>query len=283
MAAIFGTEGNDPLNGTDRGDNIVGLGGNDTLNGFNGEDFLTGGTGNDILRGGDGGDELDGGIGNDLIDGGGGSGVDTVDYRSFKNNGVTVDLAKGTANDGSGTDTLSGIENVKGTNFTDTITGDGKKNFLSGNGGVDFINANGGDDLIDGGANKDFINGGAGADKISGGAGGDDLTGGSGADDFQFFFLNDVGAGASGRDIITDFEKGLDKINVSPIDADTTVSGNQAFSFMGTKAFSDEGQVRATAQNNGMLVQFNTTGSGVAEFEIFLETPLMPSASDFVL
>ena len=45
-------------------------------------------------------------------------GVDSADYRSFKTNGVTVDLAKGTANDGTGTDTLIEIENVKGTDFS---------------------------------------------------------------------------------------------------------------------------------------------------------------------
>jgi hypothetical protein len=47
--------------------------------------------------------------------------------------------------------------------------------------------------------------------------------------------------------------------------------------------FSNEGQVRAVAANFGQLLQFNTTGDGVAEFEIFVEAPLQISASDLIL
>ncbi|WP_207485172.1 calcium-binding protein [Arenibaculum pallidiluteum] len=273
------------INGSNRSETLAGTSGADTIRGLRGDDVLSGGGGNDTLLGGEDGDILDGGIGSDILDGGSilDQGVDTADYRSIKSNGVTVDLVKGTANDGTGTDTLIEIENVQGTNLTDTITGDGENNFLIGNGGVDFLNGGGGGDIIMGGINKDFINGGSGADKIAGGEGGDNLTGGSGADTFQFSFLKDVGVGASGRDVITDLEKGLDKIDVSVLDANAALSGNQAFSFIGTKGFSDEGQVRAIAQNNGQLIQFNTTGDGAAEFEIFVETPLSISGSDFFL
>ena len=273
MAAFFGTPGDDNLIGAERGDNMVGFAGNDTLTGLGGEDTLFGG---------DGGDLLDGGAGSDILDGGtGGFGVDTADYRSFSN-GVNVNLVTGKANDGSGTDTLISIEDVQGTDFVDEIIGDQASNFLHGNGGADFISANGGDDIISGGAGNDRILGGSGADKISGGAGADTLTGGSEADTFQFLFLSEVGVGA-GRDVIRDFEKGLDKINVSTLDADTSVSGNQTFSFVGSNAFSDEGQIRATPLNGGALVQFNTSGTSGAEFEIFLEDPVQLSAVDFIL
>jgi Ca2+-binding RTX toxin-like protein len=282
MAAFFGTPGDDNLIGAERGDNMVGFAGNDTLTGLGGEDTLFGGDGNDTLRGGDGGDVLDGGAGSDILDGGtGGFGVDTADYRSFSN-GVNVNLVTGKANDGSGTDTLISIEDVQGTDFGDEIIGDQASNFLHGNGGADFISANGGNDIISGGAGNDRILGGSGADKISGGAGADTLTGGSEADTFQFLFLSEVGVGA-GRDVIKDFEKGLDKINVSTLDADTSVSGNQAFSFVASNAFSDEGQIRATPLNGGALVQFNTSGTSGAEFEIFLEDPVQLSAVDFIL
>jgi Ca2+-binding RTX toxin-like protein len=235
------------------------------------------------MIGGAGGDTLDGGLGSDFLDGGSLDGVDTADYRSLKTSGVVLDLAKGTAKHGTDTDTLVQIENVQGTNTGDTLTGDGKANRLLGNGGADFINGGGGNDSIDGGTSKDFIDGGSGADKISGGEGNDDLTGGSGADTFQFFFLKDVGVGASGRDSISDLEKGLDKIDVSVLDANAALAGNQAFSFIGTSQFSNEGQVRAVAANFGQLLQFNTTGDGVAEFEIFVETPLQISGSDLIL
>jgi Ca2+-binding RTX toxin-like protein len=283
MATFFGTPGDDNRTGTAQGDNMVGLAGNDTLNGLGGEDTLSGGDGNDILIGGAGGDTLDGGLGSDFLDGGSLNGVDTADYRSLKTSGVFLDLAKGTAKHATGTDTLVQIENVQGTNTGDTITGDGKANRLLGDGGADFINGGGGNDSIDGGTSKDFIDGGSGADKISGGEGNDDLTGGSGADTFQFFFLKDVGVGASGRDSISDLEKGADKIDVSVLDANAALAGNQAFSFISTSEFSNEGQVRAFATNFGQLIQFNTTGDSVAEFEIFVKTPLSISASDFFL
>jgi len=271
------------INGSDRSETLPGTFGVDTISGFGGDDFLFGGGGDDFLFGGDGGDTLDGGIGSDFLDGGSLNGLDTADYRSITTDGVFLDLAKGTAKHGIYTDTLVQIENVQGTNTGDTITGDGKANRLQGNGGTDFINGSGGNDNIDGGAGKDFIDGGSGADKISGGEGGDDLTGGTGTDTFQFFFLKDVGVGASGRDSISDLERGVDKIDVSVLDANAALSGNQAFSFIGTSGFSDEGQVRAFAANFGQVIQFNTTGDSVAEFEIFVETPLSILASDFSL
>ena len=98
--------------------------------------------------------------GDDAIDGG--SGFDEVGY-SFDADfggtaGVTVNLATGTATDGFGdTDTLTSIESVSGTEFADTLTGDGGNNSLFGGRG---------DDTIDGAAGNDFIDGGAGDDTI---------------------------------------------------------------------------------------------------------------------
>ncbi|MBT5034473.1 MAG: calcium-binding protein, partial [Rhodospirillaceae bacterium] len=66
--------------------------------------------------------------------------------------GVTVDLAAGTAIDGFGaTDTLTNIENVRGTDFGDTITGDGANNVLEGKDGDDTLSGGAGNDTIDGG------------------------------------------------------------------------------------------------------------------------------------
>jgi Ca2+-binding RTX toxin-like protein len=63
--------------------------------------------------------------------------------------------------------------------------------------------------IIDGGAGNDRIIGGNGNDKITGGAGNDTLTGGGGNNTFIF-------AGAQlGNDVITDFKRGTDKIDVS--------------------------------------------------------------------
>jgi len=271
------------INGDDRANSLAGTAKSDVINGLGGDDELFGNAGNDTLNGGDGGDILVGGAGNDTLNGGGGNGVDTADYWGVKA-GVTVNLVTGKANDGEGgTDTLNGIENVRGTDFRDEIIGDQASNFLNGNAGADHLSGNGGNDILSGGDGSDTILGGSGEDKITGGKGADIMTGGSDADLFQFFLTSEVGVGASFRDVIRDFQAGLDKIAVSAIDADTSVSGNQAFTFVGGSAFNDEGQIRAVAHGGGTLLQFNTTGTSGAEFEIFLETPVQVSAGDFFL
>jgi Ca2+-binding RTX toxin-like protein len=273
MATINGTKGSETLAGTS---------GSDTINALNGDDSLFGKAGDDTLKGGEGGDELDGGAGNDVLDGGTGSGVDTADYRSF-GNGVNVNLVLGSANDGTGIDTLISIEDVDGTSFKDTIIGNQAGNFLKGEAGGDFISGNGGADTILAGDGNDSVLGGSGFDKIDGGRGADTLTGGSEADHFIYFSTGDSPVGNGARDIIKDFEKGLDKINVSLIDANPEVSGNQAFSFIGSGSFNDEGQIRTSAVNGGTLLQFNTSGNTVADFEILLEKPIQVSGLDFFL
>jgi Ca2+-binding RTX toxin-like protein len=270
------------INGTNRSETLAGTSGDDTINALDGDDSLFGKAGDDTLKGGEGGDELDGGAGSDVLNGGTGSGVDTADYRSFSN-GVNVNLVLGSADDGTGIDTLISIENVDGTSFRDTIIGDQVGNFLTGQAGSDFISANGGTDTILAGDGNDTVLGGSGFDKIDGGRGADTLTGGGEADHFIYFSAGDSPVGNGARDTIKDFEKGLDKINVSLIDANPEVSGNQAFSFIGSGSFNDEGQIRASAVNGGTLLQFNTSGNTVADFEILLEKPIQVSGLDFFL
>ena len=68
-----------------------------------------------------------------------GGGVDTVSY-SDSEAGVTVSVnGKGTGGDAAG-DTLSGISNLVGTRYNDSLTGDGNANSLSGGSGNDFLN-----------------------------------------------------------------------------------------------------------------------------------------------
>jgi hypothetical protein len=92
-------------------------------------DLLNGGSGNDSLNGGNGNDTLIGGAGNDTLIGG--SGNDTADYSSVVN-GVVVNLATGIADDGQGgTDTLSSIEYVRGSNTGgDVLIGNASANRL---------------------------------------------------------------------------------------------------------------------------------------------------------
>src|SRR5262249_48338080 len=110
--------------------------GNDTLIGGKAADFFYGDAGNDTLTGNAGDDFLEGGAGDDPIDGG--SGFDAASYSEAAA-GVTVDLTiVGAQNTGgAGYDTLIGIEDLVGSAFADTLTGDGSGNFLIGNDGND--------------------------------------------------------------------------------------------------------------------------------------------------
>jgi Ca2+-binding RTX toxin-like protein len=129
---------------------------------------ITGGTGNDTITGTARVDHLNGGAGNDTIFGGagadildGGTGVDAVDY-SASSAGITVNLAGGSPQGGDAAgDTLSNFENVTGSDFNDTLTGDVGANVLSG--GV-------GDDLLIGGTGNMLINGSFETDHIAGGS-----------------------------------------------------------------------------------------------------------------
>ncbi|WP_342240933.1 beta strand repeat-containing protein [Inquilinus sp. OTU3971] len=180
MPTFNGTTGDDTLVGTnfpapDGNDTINGLAGNDTLSGLNGSDVLRAGTGIDHLIGGAGDDvlsvdpfksdsTLDDGPG-DVIEGG--AGVDTMYYTTISGTtGVTVNLATGTASGGA---TLSGIENVVGSNHDDSLTGDAGNNLLEGGNG---------DDTLVGGAGNDLLRGGAGLDQLDGGAGNDTVEAG---------------------------------------------------------------------------------------------------------
>jgi hypothetical protein len=120
------------------GDNLTGSTGNNVLYGYGGNDTLNGGDGNDTLISGAGNDLLTGGNGNDFA------------YYYTVTGAVTVNLATGTASDGEGgTDTLSQIENVQGSNTaSDNLTGNTGVNVLYGYGGADILTGGGGNDLL---------------------------------------------------------------------------------------------------------------------------------------
>ncbi len=106
------------------------------------------GTGNSLantITGNSGNNSLDGGLGNDVLDGGAGS--DTASYASI-GAGVTVSLSiVGPQDTGAaGTDTLISIENLTGSAFADTLTGDSKDNILDGRAGIDTMTGGTGND-----------------------------------------------------------------------------------------------------------------------------------------
>jgi len=161
-------------------ENVIGGHGDDLLTGDGLANALSGGDGADGLRGEAGMDILIGGAGDDLLDGG--ADVDTASYASATV-GVTVNLGLTGAQDtGQGVDTLTSIEVVEGSTWSDVLTGDSAENGLIGGEGQDWLRSLDGADVLSGGDGHDSVWGGAGDDVLDGGLGDDTIDGGAGND-----------------------------------------------------------------------------------------------------
>ena len=152
--------------------------------------------------------------------------------------------------DGNGNDTIhgdAGNDEIFGLYGNDLIYGDAGNDKLWGQSENDTIYGGDGNDRIGGGSGEDHLYGDAGNDVISGTGGRDWLTGGAGNDRFDWDNVTKSAPGAANRDVIVDFfgagAKGGDVIDLSTIDANSGVGGNQAFIFGGTGA----GHVHAVA------------------------------------
>jgi len=156
------TSGGDAQGDTLRGiERLVGSRFGDTLTGDAGDNWLVGGAGADKLTG--------------------GAGIDTADY-SASSAAVSVALgSSGSGGDAEG-DVLAGIENLVGSDYGDTLTGDTGVNALSGGAGNDRLLGNGGADRLDGGAGIDIADYSAAAASVTvdlaagTGSGGESLT-----------------------------------------------------------------------------------------------------------
>jgi Ca2+-binding RTX toxin-like protein len=248
-ATIVGSARADLIKGTAKADVIVGLAGSDVIKGLGGGDRICGGKGKDKVIGGDasdlllgneGNDALSGGAGNDVFFGGagndtfsGGAGIDDLASYFFAPSGVQADLAAGTATGGEGTDTLTGIEDLEGSRFDDTLTGDSGWNFFFPGGGNDTV-VGGGDvrDRVDfsfssnavvvdltagtatgegtdtltgigqvsGSRHDDMITGDANPNTLFGGAGNDTISGAAGDDTLDGMDGTDTLDGGDGTD-----------------------------------------------------------------------------------
>lgn len=187
---IDGGDGNDILFARGSGDTVKGGLGDDKIGGGEGNDDLYGDDGNDILFGGNGADEIHGGAGNDAIFGGLG---DDIIYGDEGDDQVW----------GAG-----GNDQLKGAGGNDMLGGRAGNDSLSGGAGKDVLYGGVGNDRLFGDQGGDSLFGGAGRDILSGGTGNDSLSGGAGVDTFIF-------AAGDGNDVITDFEVGIDRIELS--------------------------------------------------------------------
>jgi Ca2+-binding RTX toxin-like protein len=271
---FFGNALSNYIDGGNGSDNLYGGAGNDTLYGGAGNDFIYGEENNDLITGGFGNDSLSGGAGDDKLFGyedadtmSGGTGND------FLNGGIGKDLLRG------------GLNN-------DILTGDYDNDSLYGDDGNDSLYGNYGDDSLYGGY---------GDDKFDGGNGNDILYGGNGNDHFGFLTVNVsplIGnknvANSLGRDTITDFTVGVDKIvlaktvftkinsligsNFSVV-ANDTLAGRQAAAIVystgsGNLFYNFDGAINGAA-NNGL----GANGGNLA----FLSTKPVLTASDFTI
>ncbi len=191
---LIGNGGNDTLSGRGGMDRLEGGDGNDALDGGADADTLYGGAGNNRISGGNGNDWMTAGIGNDRFDGG--TGVDFVSYAGMggTGGGVYISLRLSGAQDtnAAGMDSFTGVENLIGTSYADSLEGDDNANVLNGGTNIrqneysyyrDHLNGHGGNDTLIAGAGDDYLTGGTGNDILNGGAGYDvaryeDATGG---------------------------------------------------------------------------------------------------------
>ncbi|HEX8622867.1 MAG TPA: M10 family metallopeptidase C-terminal domain-containing protein [Allosphingosinicella sp.] len=308
-AVLDGGEGNDFLQGTIASDTITGGDGNDTASfayAFNGgaatgvtvdlnlqasaqntvaagNDTLTGienlvgSSLNDTLTGNGADNVIEGGSGNDVMAGGGG--VDTASYAGATA-GVTVSLATGSAQNtvSAGTDTLSGFENLLGSGFNDSLTGDSNVNTLSGGAGDDTLNPGsnsaGAVDLLDGGAGLDVasfagqtaavvatLNGATDAvatvggvavatlrsiEGLTGGTAADILTGDGNANVIDGGLGDDTLVGGAGIDTVSFASRGSAPVtvNLATLTAQNTGAG--------TKTITGFENVRATSGNDSV-------------------------------
>lgn len=218
----------------------------------------------DRLIGNAGVNRLEGGAGDDLISGRGGAdaliggaGIDTTTYNA-STAGVNVNLATGTGLGGDAQgDTLSGIENVIGSAYDDTLTADGHANALTGGNGIDTVSlamssaavrvdltagiGTGGDaegdtyatienivgsgfnDTLIGTAGANVIEGGEGDDTLAGRQGADRLIGGGGIDTASYGSSTSVRVDLTnnnntGGEAEGDFLSGIENIKGSPLD-----------------------------------------------------------------
>ena len=179
------------LSGAAGADRLFGLGGADTLRGNGGNDVLEGGAGADTLIG--------------------GTGIDTASYAGA---GAAVSANLGGfpgAGDAAG-DTYDSIENLVGSRFADSLTG---------NSGDNRIVGGAGDDSLFGGGGSDWLVGGLGADTL----GGDGNDGASYAGSSAGVTVDLAHQTASGGDATDDVLLGISKVEGSTHDDTLLGSG----------------------------------------------------------
>jgi Ca2+-binding RTX toxin-like protein len=230
------------------------------------------------------------------------AGVDAIAVHDLTGTDITrvgIDLAGTTPTAGDG---AADVVTVDGTAGADTISLSSSGTDL-GIGGLQAtvvlqhteaidrltIGTGDGNDLVNAGAVAAgriglTLSGGAGDDRLIGSAGIDTLIGGTGADRFGLAAATHSVVGAN-ADRIADFSRAEgDRIDLSAVDANTLVAGNQAFSFIGTGLYTGvAGQLRYAFNGPDTTIAGDLNGDKVTDFHIVLTGAIALVAADFML
>lgn len=244
-------------------DRIEGSRYSDVLYGFRADDVLVGNGGNDRLYGDSGADRLSGGTSSDTY---------IVNSSSDR---VVEGSRSGTADQVNSSVSHKLAANVEKLSLTGSSSIDGTGNTLD-----NTVYGNSASNVLKGWSGDDSLKGNAGSDELMGGSGQDRLHGGSGYDTFIFRSASEAGIG-SDRDVIRDFDRSDDVIDVSEIDADKGRSGNQDFDYVGRDLFTrTAGELRL--DSSGVL-RGDTNGDGRTDFQIEVADVRTLGAYDFYL
>lgn len=259
---IYGGNGDDRIYGGEDEDLLAGNDGDDEMYGGTQNDRMFGGGGNDTLEGEGGADEISGGADDDRIDGGG-------NHDTLSGDGGNDTIFGDTGNDlmdgGDGDDTMRGDEGQ------DTLRGGEGHDVIYGSHGQDLVVGNDGDDDLNGGSQRDRLFGGNGNDTLSGDEGSDTLDGGDGADVFVFEGIDDS-PHTTNRDVISDFEHGVDTIDLSGFSGTLSFVG----SYTGTA-----GEVRYNDAIGRLYIDVD--GDSASDFSVDLTGTPVVDASDLIL
>ena len=163
--------------------------------------------------------------------------------------------------------------------------GDLFDNYVFGTEEDDTLNGDSKDEILLGYNGDDTLNGFKGNDTLVGGQGSDLLNDGEGKDIFKYFNLNESRPGSNLRDRV-DLDPGVDRIDLSAIDANLDISEDRAFDFIGTRSFgsSSNGQVRYIASKDLIQVEVHGDGDREVDFEIQSSNDFSSlSEGDFIL
>jgi Ca2+-binding RTX toxin-like protein len=305
---------------------ITGNSGANTLDGGDGNDILNGGAGGaDALIGGLGNDTFVLGSGTDTVSDASGTDTITSTINRSLALFTTIEnlILQGTAVQGTGNALRNAIT---GNNAANLLDGGSNIDTMAGGLGNDTYLVTAGDVLTEtsgkgtdtvrasqtyalattaniekletisvsatttinltGNALAQTIIGNNGVNKITGGGGKDTMSGKNGRDTFDFNALSDMTKSGSTTDVITDFTRGQDKIDLNTIDANSKLGGNQNFTFLTAKgaAFTGvAGQLHYKALGANTLIEGDIDGNRTADFAILLTGNKILAKTDFIL